>query len=123
MVPERKLSFFFIMTVSHVEEFNIPKTLITNINQTPLKYVPVSKETMAERNNTSVTLTSVILSGNFSPMQLIYGGKTNQSIPQYNFPENFCLSANPKHFSNTEESLKYLDEDIIWYVVKERLES
>ena len=78
---------------------------------------------MAERNNTSVTLTSVIQSGNFLPMQLIYGGKTNQSIPRYNFPENFCLIANPKHFSNTEESLKYLDEVIIWYVVKERLES
>ena len=56
-------------------------------------------------------------------MQLIYGGKTNQSIPRYNFPENFCLSANPKHFSNTEESLKYLDEVIISYVVKERPES
>ena len=56
-------------------------------------------------------------------MQMIYGSKTNQSIPQYIFPENFCLSANPKHFSNTEELLKYLDEVIIPYVVKERSES
>ena len=56
-------------------------------------------------------------------MQLIYGSKTDQSIPGYNFLENICLSANPNHFSNTEESLKYLDEVIIPYVVKERPES
>ena len=87
---------------------------------------------MGKRNSTSVTIEgsddkrmitgtfAVTLSGNFLPMQLIYGVKTNQSIPRYNFPENFCLSANPKHFSNTEKSLKYLDEVIIPYVVKER---
>ena len=42
--------------LSRVEEFNIPETLIINIDQTPLKYVPVSKETMAKRNSTSVTI-------------------------------------------------------------------
>ena len=66
---------------------------------------------------------AVTLTGNFLPMQLIYGGKINQSISRYNFPENFCLSANPKHFLNTEESLKYLDAVIIPYVVKERSKS
>ena len=103
-----------------------------NIDQTPLKCVPVSKETMAKRNSTSLTTEgsdgkrmmitgtfTVTLSGNFLSIQLIYGGKTNQSIPRYNFPEDFCLSANPKHFSNTEESLKYLDEVIILCFVKE----
>ena len=126
---------FYHDIVLRVEEFNIPETLSINIDQTSLGYVPVSKETMAKRNSTSVTIEgsddkrmitgtfSVTLSGIFLPMQLIYGGKTNQSIPRYNFPENFCLSANPKHFSNTEESLKYLDEVIIPYVLKERSES
>ena len=125
---------FYHDIVLRVEEFNIPETLSINIDQTSLGYVPVSKETMAKRNSTSVTIEgsddkrmitgtfSVTLSGIFLPMQLIYGGKTNQSIPRYNFPYN-CLSANPKHFSNTEESLKYLDEVIIPYVVKERSES
>ena len=42
--------------LSCVEELNIPETLIINIDQTPLKYVPVSKETMAGRNSTSVTI-------------------------------------------------------------------
>ena len=36
---------------------------------------------------------------------------------------NTILLANPKQFSNTEESLKYLDEVVIPYVVKERSES
>ena len=35
--------------VSSVEEFNIPETLIIKINQTPLKYVPVRKETTAKK--------------------------------------------------------------------------
>ena len=46
-------------------------------------------------------------------MQIIYGGKTERSIPRYNFPKNFLLSASPKHFSNTNESLKLIDEIIV----------
>ena len=53
-------------------------------------------------------------------MQLIYKGKTQRSFPRVNFPSFFSLSANSKHFSNTQESLKLLDEIIIPYVEKER---
>ena len=53
------------------------------------------------------------------PMQLIYGGKTAQNLPKFEFPESFSLSANSKHFSNTTESLKLLDEIIIPYVKNE----
>ena len=53
-------------------------------------------------------------------MQLIYGGKTSQSLPKFKFPESFALSANPKHFSNTTESLTLLNKIIIPYVKKER---
>ena len=67
---------------------------------------------------------AVTLRGNFLPMQLICSGKINQCTPRYSyFSEIFRLSANPKNFSNTEEPLKYLDEVIIPYVVKERSES
>ena len=48
-------------------------------------------------------------------MQLIYGGKTNQSLP-----ESFSLSVNPKHYSNTLESIKIIDEVIIPYVSAQR---
>ena len=43
-------------------------------------------------------------------MQLIYGGKTNQRLPRFKFPESFSLSVNPKHYSNTLESIKIIDE-------------
>ena len=61
----------------------------------------------------------ITLSNKFLPMQLIYGGKTAQSLPELKFPESFSLNANPKHFSNTTESLKLLDEIIIPYVKNE----
>ena len=35
-------------------------------------------------------------------MQLIYGGKTLKSLPNFEFPDSFSLSVNPKHFSNTQ---------------------
>ena len=81
--------------VSRVEEFNIPETLIISTDQTALKYVPVSKETMTKRDSTSVTIEgsddkrmitvtfAVTLNGNFLPIQLIYSVKTNQSIIQH----------------------------------------
>ena len=115
--------------VSYVEEFNIPHSLIY-LDQTSLKYVPVSNETMAKRNSLSVVIEGsndkhmitgtfpITLSRNSLPMYLIYGGKNTQSIPRVKFPQGFCLSSNPKHFSNTEES--FLDEVIISYVIKER---
>ena len=43
-----------------------------------------------------------------------------QSLPKYKFPELFSLSVNPKHFSNTEESIKIIEEIVLTYVEKER---
>ena len=45
---------------------------------------------------------------------------TEQSIPRYNFADNFSLSVNPKHFSNTKESLKLIDEIKVQHVKSER---
>ena len=49
-------------------------------------------------------------------MQLIYGGKTNQSLLHFRFPESFSLSMNLKHYSNSLESIKIINEVIIPYV-------
>ena len=87
--------------VAIVEENNIPQYLIKNFNQTPLKYVPVSHHTMAKKGVKSVSITGssdnrcitgtfvITLEGDFLPLQLIYGGKTKQSLPRYKFPESF----------------------------------
>ena len=46
-------------------------------------------------------------------MQFIYGSKTTQSLPRLKFPESFPLGANPKDFSNTEESVKVIEEILL----------
>ena len=47
----------------------------------------------------------ITLDGRFLLMQLIYDGKTTRSIPRVYFPTSFSLSANAKHFLNTDESV------------------
>ena len=42
--------------VTYVEMFKIPPSLILNLDQTPLKYVPISRETMAPRGSKAVTI-------------------------------------------------------------------
>ena len=103
-----------------------------NFNQAILKYAPASNSTLAKKGSKhipvmggvfkeSITATfSITYSGKFLPMQLIYKGKTQRSFPRVNVPPSFSLSGNWKHFSNTQESLKLLDEIIIPYVEKER---
>ena len=63
---------------------------------------------------------AITFSGKFLPIQLFYGGNTTQSIPKVVFPKNFSLSANPSHYSNSEESFKFLKEIVIPYVDNER---
>lgn len=49
--------------------------------------------------------------------------KTDRSIPKVDFPKEFSLSANRKHFSNIEQSQKLLQDIINPYIqkLKERL--
>ena len=111
--------------VAIVEENKIPQNLIMNLDQTPLKYVPVSHHTMAKKGVKSVSIAGssdkrcitgtfvITLEGDFLPLQLIYDGKIKQSLPRYKLPESFSLSINPKHFSNTEESIKIIEEIVL----------
>ena len=115
---------FYHEIVEHVETNDIPDSLILNFDQTPYKYVPVASTTLAKRNSKQVSIKgsddrraitgtfTITLDGKFLGMQLIYGGKTNQSLPRFQFPENF--------YSNEQESIKLIDEIIIPYVNSER---
>ena len=92
---------FMHQIVNQVEKHNIPPSLIINFDQTPSKYVQASSNTMAQKgianvpvsgvdDKRSITATfSITLDGNFLPMQLIYKGKTTQSLPKVNFPPEF----------------------------------
>ena len=125
---------FLHQIVGHVENNQIPPSLIINFDQTPSKYVQVSSMTMERRGTTNVPVSgvddkrsitatfSIALDKQFLPMQLIYNGKTNQSLPKVNFPQEFSVSVNEKHYSNEKESLKFLEDVILPYIQNERQE-
>ena len=69
----------------------------------------------------SITLTlTVTLDGKILPFQIIYRGKTDQSLPKITFLAKFSTSVNKKHCSNTEEVIKHLQEIVIPCVNEER---
>ena len=67
------------------------------------------------KRNITVTF-AVTLPREFLPVQLIYDGKTVQSLPRYKCPDSSCLSVNEKHYSNKKESLRFFNEVIISYI-------
>ena len=120
--------------VSKVDKYNIPDSLIINIDQTPTKYVPVSRSTLAKKNSKAVAIKgssdkrsitatfSITFSGKFLPMQLIYGGKTTKSLPRFKFPNDFSLSVNKTHYSNEKEACKLIEEILVPNIEKVRQE-
>ena len=115
-----------------VERHSIPLPLVMNFDQTPLKHAPVANQTLSRKGSKHVAIKGqsfkqaitatfgITFSDKFLPMQLIYGGKTKRSLPKVKFPDSFSLSVNEKHFSNTNESLKLIEDIITPYVEKER---
>ena len=76
------------------------------------KTVPIKGSTEKRMITATLTITlTIILDGHFLPVQLIYGGKTSKSLPWVNFPNSFSFSANPKHYSNEQESIKGLGKN------------
>ena len=102
--------------VSLVDSHNIPDSLILNLDQTKLKYIPSANHTLAKKGSKSIgiagsydkgciTVTfTVSFKESFLPMQLIYGGKANQSLPRFKFQESFSLSAIPKYYTLESET-------------------
>ena len=56
------------------------------------------------------------------PFQLIYKGKTERSLPSYDFPEGFSLSFNEKHCSNEIEIIRLIDDILLPYIGKVKKE-
>ena len=107
--------------VSKADKYNIPDSLIINIDQTLTKYAPVSRSILAKKNSKAVAIKgssdkrsitatfSITFSGKFLPMQLIYGEKTTKSLPRFKFPNDFSLSVNKTHYSNIKEACKLIE--------------
>ena len=119
--------------VQKINEHKIPSSMIINLDQTSSKFVPGCNKTLAKKGCKSVPTAgsadkrmitaafSITLTGEFLPIQLIYGGKTNKSISAVSFPSDFVISANEKHYSNKRGALSMLENVIIPYVEKQRV--
>ena len=131
---ECKLAFLTAISRA-ITQHKIPPELVLNADQTPSSYVSLGRMTMASKNSSSVpikgltdksnvTLTFVIsLSGEFSPMQIIYQGKTSRSQPVgFKFSNGFAVSQNEKHYSNDAETLSLIDKVFKPFVERKKKE-
>ena len=64
------------------------------------------------------------LVGDFLPVQVIYQGKTTRYHPRYQFPPDWGITHVPKHWSNKETMIQYVEKIIIPYLqtVREAVE-
>ena len=118
--------------VKKTESNEIPASLVLNLDQAPSKFVPRCNKTMAAKGSKTVSIAGstdkrmitatfvITLTGDFLPIQLIYGGKTTKSLPPVKFPSEFHVTANLKHYSNEKELLEMMEQILIPYVKKER---
>ena len=124
----KQAKLFYLRDISILEKHDIPSHFVMNLDQTSLKYVPAMNHTMAKKNSSSVPIIRwsdnrsmtgtfiVTLDGQLLPIQLIYRGKMLKSLPNFEFPDSFSLSENPKHFRNTQESIKVVMEIAVPYI-------
>ena len=126
---ERRLQFLHdIIDIVHMED--IPPELIINWDQTGLNLVPTSNWTMAQKGQKRVSIkglrdkrmiTGVFcgsLVGEFLPMQVIYGGKTDRCHPPTPFPNDWDITHNNKHWSNETTMLQYIENIIVPFVTR-----
>jgi len=131
LYEEVKLQFQIEISIL-VKEHSIPPGLIINFDQTPLSFVSNGKYTFASRGAKSVPIANAddkraitgtfgcTADGKFLGIQLIYTGKTPRCLPVYNFPENYDVIFNPKHWANQETAISFLKNIILPFVIDER---
>ena len=81
----------------------------------------VSRKGRNDKHSITVTLSETITE-KLLPFQLIYTGKTACSLPSVEFPNGFCLSYNPKHWSNEYETINLLESVVDPYFCQVREE-
>lgn len=123
---------FLNEVVATVTIEEIPPELILNWDQTGLKIVPSSSWTMDQcsvnrvetvgvndkRQITAVFCGTIV--GDFLPIHLIYTGKTDRCHPKFNFPPKWHITHSPKHWSNEQTMLYYIEKIIVPYVAAVR---
>ena len=124
---EEKLTFQKRIA-SIIEEHDIPKELILNLDQTPLSYVSPGKYTFNPKGAKTVPIKgiddkrqitatfTVSMTGKFLPIQLVYERKTPRSRPRFDFPANFNVSFSDSPWSNMEKSIDLFEKVIFPYL-------
>ena len=70
---------------------------------------------MDDKHQITATV-AVSCTGEFFPIQLIYAGKTERSLPKYSFPPSFSVTFAENHWSNIEKSIEVFKEIIFPYL-------
>ena len=98
-IPEllyEETKFTFQRNIStKVREFNIPPSLVLNLDQTPLSYVTCEKYTFEALGSKTVPIAS---------------SKTKQYLPKYTFPKDFEVIFNVKHWANESTAISFYRE-------------
>ena len=123
---------FLAEVASTVQMEEIPPELIFNWDQTGIHLVPVASWTMERQGAKHVEVAGITdkrqitavfcgsLVGEFLPVQLIYPGKTKRCHANYNFPADWHITQSPKHWSNEDTMLDYIDLIIAPFVSRVR---
>ena len=83
-------------------------------------YVPIKG--LTDKRNITLSFT-VTFTGDFLPMQIIYGGKTDRSQPRgVVFPKGFDVTQKEKHWSNETKTVNFIEQVINPYVIDKRKE-
>jgi len=102
------------------------------VDQTAIKYIPLSDWTMAEKGPKRVEVFGIdekrqitatfaaSLSGSFLPVQLVYKGKTSRCHPAIDFLEGWHITHTPNHWCNEETMISYIESVIVPYMTEKR---
>ena len=99
---EVRLQFLHEIT-NKVLQHNILDELTINVDQTVSKFVATDNITMAAKGESIFRVLGQLmtlcesLDGCMLPFRLIYTGKMERSLPDFTFPDEFCLAINEKH--------------------------
>jgi len=115
---------------AHMEMHTVHPSLVINLDQTGVKLVPSSAWTYEKRNSSSVAvvgaedkrqITACIassLSGELLPLQLIFEGKTERSLPERTAASiaSLChLTFSDNHWSSQKTMQQYVSEIVMPY--------
>ena len=102
-----------------MEMMKIPSELAFNWGHTGINIVPGSQWTMKLKGSKTVELAGlndkrqimavfcVSLAGEFSPVQMIYQGKTTVCLPRFAIPDDWDVTYTPNYWSNENKMREY----------------